>query len=101
MLAALVCRLVLARYPAIRIAGVPGLLSPAALLDNVGDAFVSAGLSTAVYGGDFGGALGASLKSSAIFQIASIILGPLSIWFVIWQFLYFIGPAYLDVLHAV
>jgi hypothetical protein len=33
--------------------------------------------------------------------IASFALSPLSIWFLTWQFFYFVGPAYIDILRSV
>lgn len=33
--------------------------------------------------------------------IAIIVMSPFSIWFVIWQLFYFVGPAYIDILRSV
>ena len=32
--------------------------------------------------------------------IASAVLSPLSIWFLFWQFGYFVGPAYVDIIRS-
>lgn len=34
------------------------------------------------------------------FGLASVIMSPLSIGFLIWQFFYFIGPAFIDILRS-
>lgn len=33
--------------------------------------------------------------------VASLVMSPLSIWFLVWQFFYFVGPAYIDILRSV
>ena len=46
--------------------GAAALLSPAQLLDQIGDAFVSSALDSAVHGTDFGDALGGALRNVAV-----------------------------------